>query len=189
MSIGSEKFGLGAEMAEDSSTTIVEHPKVAAARAVTAGAAAGQRGEQDCAVAVVNELLARAGLSRMLDRQTLDVSVGGGNWISFSFQMQRGADHSSLDLSESLRRTSGKPQQGKSRKSAWFRSQGFPSLHFEVIPAERLGEIFIRGHVDAADPKGHFVAHLFRDYLPSHGMGTHPPPAKLLEMLKPRQSP
>ena len=141
--------------------------------------------QQECAVGVVTQLLHRAGLSRLLDPRTFHVIVGEGNWISFSFQMQRGADHSSLDLSKSLRRTSGKPQQSNARKSAWFRSEGFPSLHFEVIPAERLGEIFVRGHVDAADPKKHPVAHLFRDYLPAHGLGTHPTPAKLLAAMKP----
>lgn len=147
----------------------------------------GARGaeEQECAVAVVTQLLQRAGLSRMLEPQTFSVVVGKGNWISFSFQMQRGADHSSFDLSKSLRRTSGKPQPSNARKSAWFRSAGFPSLHFEVIPAERLGEIFVRGHVDAADPKMHPVAHLFRDYLPAHGLGTHPTPANLLATMKP----
>ena len=150
----------------------------------------GARGaeQQGCAVAVVTQLLHRAGLSRMLDPQTFSVIVGEGNWISFSFQMRRGADHSSLDLSKSLRRTSGKPQQSNARKSAWFRSEGFPSLHFEVIPAERLGEIFVRGHVDAADPKKHPVAHLFRDYLPAHGLGTHPTPAKLLATMKPEST-
>jgi hypothetical protein len=152
----------------------------------SAAAGTGRRGaeQQECALAVVSQLLHRAGLSRMLDLQTFSVIVGQGNWISFSFQMQRGADHSSLDLSKSLRRTSGKPQQSNARKSAWFRSEGFPSLHFEVIPAERLGEIFVRGHVDAADPKKHPVAHLFRDYLPAHGVGTHPTPAKLLAAME-----
>jgi hypothetical protein len=146
----------------------------------------GARGaeQQECAVAVVTQLLQRAGLSRMLEPQSFSVIVGEGNWISFSFQMQRGADHSSLDLSKTLRRTSGKPQQSNARKSAWFRSEGFPSLHFEVIPAERLGEIFVRGHVDAADPKKHPVAHFFRDYLPAHGLGTHPTPAKMLSTMK-----
>lgn len=161
-----------------------EHADVSSSRS-DAGADARTGDHQSCAVAVVNQLLNRAGLSRMLDPQTLKIVLGGGNWISFSFQMQRGADHSSLDLSPSLRRTSGKPQQGKSRKSAWFRSEGLPSLHFEVIPAERLGEIFVQGHVDAADPKRHPVAHLFRDYLPAHGVGTHPSPEKLLAMLTP----
>ena len=156
----------------------------------SAGAEAGARGaeQQECAVAVVTQLLHRAGLSRMLDPQTFSVIVGEGNWISFSFQMQRGADHSSLDLSKTLRRTSGKPQPSNARKSAWFRSEGFPSLHFEVIPAERLGEIFVRGHVDAADPKKHPVAHLFRDYLPAHGLGTHPTPTKLLATMKPESA-
>jgi hypothetical protein len=152
---------------------------------LSAAADASVRGEgqQECAVAVVTRLLHRAGLSRMLDPQTFHIVVGKGNWISFSFQMQRGADHSSFDLSKLLRRTSGKPQRSNARKSAWFRSEGFPSLHFEVVPAERLGEIFVRGHVDAADPKKHPVAHLFRDYLPAHGIGKHPTPAKLLATM------
>lgn len=158
----------------------------AAAGGGVSGAAGRGAEQQACAVAVVSELLNRAGLSRILEPQTFSVIVGEGNWISFSFQMQRGADHSSLDQSMALRRTSGKPQQSNARKSAWFRGEGFPSLHFEVIPAERLGEIFVRGHVDAADPKKHPVAHLFRDYLPAHGLGTHPTPAKLLSSMKPR---
>jgi len=136
-----------------------------------------------CAVAVVRQLLERIGLSRMLEPQTLNVIVGEGNWISFSFQMQRGADHSSLDLAKTLRRTQGKAQQGKSYKSVWFRSKGLPSLHFEVIPAERLGDIFVQGHVDAADPTGHPIAHLLRDYLPAHGVGTHPTPEMLLALV------
>src|SRR5271154_5851864 len=160
--------------------TFAEHIDMTADRSTENRDRASRRSAQECASAVVNELLARAGLLKMVDAPTLAVIVGEGNWISFSFQMPRGADHSSFDLSKSLRRTSGKPQQGKSRKSSWFRSEGFPSLHFEVIPAERLGEIFVRGHVDAADPKGHFVAHLFRDYLPAHGFGTHPSPENLL---------
>jgi hypothetical protein len=141
--------------------------------------------EEESAIVIVKQLFGNVGLSRMLDPQTLKVIVGKGNWISFSFQMQRGADHSSLDLSKLLRRTSGKPQEGKSRKSAWFRSEGLPSLHFEVIPAERLGEIFVQGHVDTADPQKHPIAHLLRDYLPAHGVGTHPSPKKLLAMLTP----
>jgi hypothetical protein len=159
------------------------HVALPASHSGAANTGARVREEQECAVSVVNQLLSRAGLSRMLDSQTLRVVVGKGNWISFSFQMQRGADHSSLDVSKILRRSSGKPQQGKSLKSSWFRSEGLPSLHFEVIPAERLGEIFVRGHVDAADPKHHPVAHLFQDYLPAHGVGKHPTPQKLLAML------
>jgi hypothetical protein len=161
---------------------IAEHIDVPGGRAVV-GADVRVREEHECAISVVSQLLARTGLSRMLDPQTLKVIVGEGNWISFSFQMQRGADHSSLDVSKTLRRTAGKPQQGKSGKSVWFRSAGLPSLHFEVIPAERLGEIFVQGHVDAADPKRHPVAHLFRDFLPAHGVGTHPAPGKLLATI------
>jgi hypothetical protein len=167
---------------QKSSATLTENAGVPANHpGVEADARA--RDNQTCAVALVKELFDRAGLSRMLDPQTLKVLVGEGNWISFSFQMRRGSDHSSVDLSQTLRRTSGKPQQGKSSKSSWFRSAGLPSLHFEVIPAERLGEIFVQGHVDAADPKGHPIAHLFKDYLPAHGLGTHPSPEKLLELL------
>jgi hypothetical protein len=172
-------------MPEKSSATIAPHIGIGLpgthSPAVEANSLASE--EQRCAVSVVDELLNRAGLSRMLDPQTMKVIVGEGNWISFSFQMHRGADHSSLDVSKTLRRTAGKAQQGKSTKSVWFRGTGNPSLHFEVIPAERLGEILVQGHVDAADPKSHPVAHLFRDFLPSHGLGTHPAPRKLLAML------
>jgi hypothetical protein len=181
------EFGLGAEVFRKSSATIAAQVDVSAGRSADA-ADVCPGAEHECAVAVVSELFSRAGLSRMLDPQSLKVTVGKGNWISFSFQMQRGADHSSLDLSKLLRRTSRKPQEGKSRKSAWFRSEGVPSLHFEVVPAERLGEIFVQGHVDAADPKGHSIAHVFRDYLPAHGVGTHPSPKKLLAMLTPHHA-
>jgi hypothetical protein len=140
--------------------------------------------QRECALTVVNQLLDRAGMLRMFEPGSLEVILGDGNWVSFSFQLQRGADYSSLNVSKTLRCTSGKNTGGKSSKSVWFRSEGVPSLHFQVIPAERLGEIFVRGHVDAADPKTHPVAHLFRDYLPAHGVGTHPTPEKLLAAMK-----
>ncbi|HEY0703192.1 MAG TPA: hypothetical protein VGD60_10525 [Candidatus Acidoferrales bacterium] len=143
---------------------------------------------QDCAVSVVRELLSTCGLARMIEPESLEVLVGDGNWISFSFQIQRGADHNSIELVKVLRRTSGKASQSNARKSAWFRSTGMPSLHFQVIPAERLGEIYVRGHVDAADPLGHPVAHLVRDYLPAHGIGTHPTPDQILAMLPARRA-
>jgi hypothetical protein len=167
---------------EKLSATIAPH-SLPESHAPAGGAKALLAEEQQCAASVVDELLNRAGLARMLDPQTMKVIIGEGNWISFSFQMHRGADHSSLDVSKTLRRTAGKAQQGKSTKSVWFRSTGVPSLHFEVIPAERLGEILVQGHVDAADPKTHPVAHVFRDFLPSHGLGTHPTPRKLLATL------
>jgi hypothetical protein len=170
---------------QKSSAPAVPHTSLSlpASHASTAEAQVSLAEEQQCAVSLVNELLGRAGLARMLDPQTLKVIIGEGNWISFSFQMHRGADHSSLDVSKTLRRTAGKAQEGKSTKSVWFRGEGAPSLHFEVIPAERLGEILVQGHVDAADPKGHPAAHFFRDFLPSHGLGTHPTPSKLLATL------
>jgi|SRR5450631_955735 hypothetical protein len=177
------EFGLGAQVPQKFSTMLTDHVTLPTSHSGAVDTGARMREEQECAASVVNQLLNRAGLSRMLDSQTLKVVVGKGNWISFSFQMQRGADHSSLDVSKTLRRSSGKPQQGKSLKSSWFRSEGLPSLHFEVIPAERLGEILVQGHVDAADPKRHPVAHLFQDYLPAHGIGTHPSAEKLLATL------
>ena len=177
------KIAPDARVTEEPSLKLSEHNDIAADRSAAKSDDASSRVRQESAVAVVTQLLSRAGLSRMLDSRTFRVVVGDGNWISFSFQMQRGADHSSLELSKTLRRTSGKPQRSNARKSAWFRGEGFPSLHFEVVPAERLGEIFVRGHVDAADPKRHPVEHLFRDYLPSHGVGTHPSPEKLLAMM------
>jgi hypothetical protein len=169
---------------EKLASTLVGHIEPSDHPSITDAEIAADRQER-CAATVVNLLLERTGLSRTLEPQSLNVIVGKGNWISFSFQMQRGADHSSLDVSKDLRRTKGKAQQGKSYKSVWFRSKGLPSLHFEVIPAERLGDIFVRGHVDAADPTGHPFAHLLRDYLPAHGVGSHPTPEALLAMVLP----
>lgn len=172
-------------MAEKTAATLVGHIEPSDNPPITDADIVIDR-QARCAVSLVQQLLERTGLARMLEPQTLNVIVGQGNWISFSFQMQRGADHSSLDVSKNLRRTKGQAQLGKSYKSVWFRSTGIPSLHFEVIPAERLGDIFVRGHVDAADPTGHPVAHLLRDYLPAHGVGSHPTPEALLALVTPK---
>ena len=169
-------------MTENVSTALVGHIEEAGGRPLTDEDITLDRQER-CAAAVVQQLFERTGLVRILDPKTLNVVVGQGNWISFSFEMQRGADHTSLDSSHALRRASRKPEPGRSLVSSWFRSLGKPSLHFEVIPAARLGEIRVEGHVDAADPKRHPVAPFLTDYLPAHGIGKHPTPESLLAQL------
>ena len=169
-------------MTENASTALVGHIEEAGGRPLTDEDITLDRQER-CASAVVQQLFERTGLARLLDPKTLNVVVGQGNWISFSFEMQRGADHTSLDSSHALRRASRKPEPGRPLVSSWFRSLGKPSLHFEVIPAARLGESRVQGHVDAADPKRHPVAHFLTDYLPAHGIGKHPTPECLLAQL------
>jgi hypothetical protein len=131
--------------------------------------------QQRCAIAVVRQLLERTGMAALLDGESLRVTVGGGNWISFAVAMPAGAETTAVDELETLRRGG----RGKSDDARWYRSKGFPSLHFEFFAGERL----VRGHVDAADPTRHPIAHLVRDYLPAHGVGTHPTPDALLSTL------
>ncbi len=126
-------------------------------------------------MAVVQQLLERTGITALVDGESLRVMVGEGNWISFSAAMRTGADAAALDGLKELRRGG----RGKSGDARWYRSRGFPSLHFEFFAAERL----VRGHVDAADPTRHPVAHLVRDYLPAHGVGRHPAPDALLSTM------
>jgi hypothetical protein len=133
--------------------------------------------QERCATATVQQLLERAGIAALVEGQSLRVMVGGGNWISFSAEIRAGADVGALDGLETLRRG----RRGKSQDSRWYRSKGFPSLHFEFFSFERPAQV--RGHVDAADPARHPIAHLVRDYLPAHGVGTHPTPEALLGMM------
>jgi hypothetical protein len=137
-----------------------------------------------CAESVVLRLLHRASLARFVDRGTLSVAVGEGNWISFSFRMKTGVEPASLEAIASLRRTARATVRPDSKKSTWFRGKGSPCLHFEILPADRRRENIVRGHVDAADPWTHPVAHLLRDYLPARGFGQHPAPVELLDKLK-----
>jgi hypothetical protein len=139
--------------------------------------------QRRCAAEVVKQLLERTGLAASVDGESLRVNVGDGNWISFSFEMKAGENALSLMATKKLRRGGGKSENGKSGKAVWCRSKGFPSLHFQVQAAGRAEAFQIRGHVDAADPTRHPIAHLVRDYLPAHGVGTHPTAEALLGMM------
>jgi hypothetical protein len=130
-----------------------------------------------CAAAVVQQLLERTGLAARMEPGSLRVLVGDGNWISFSLEMRASTDVISLDAVRKLRRG------GKSGESVWYRSKGIPSLHFEILAAVPGEALKGRGHVDAADPTRHPIAHLIQDYLPAHGVGTHPTPEALLGMM------
>jgi hypothetical protein len=126
-------------------------------------------------LAIVQRLLERTGLGALVESESLRVTVGGGNWISFSVALSAGVGPGALDELRTLRRG----RRAKAADSRWYRSKGFPSLHFEFFPVDRT----VRGHVDAADPIGHPIAHIVRDYLPAHGVGTHPTPEALLSMM------
>ena len=73
-------------MTENASTALVGHIEEAGGRPLTDEDITLDRQER-CASAVVQQLLDRTGLARMLDPKTLNVVVGQGNWISFSFEM------------------------------------------------------------------------------------------------------
>ncbi len=139
--------------------------------------------QRRCAAAVVKQLLERTGLAASVDGESLRVNVGGGNWISFSFEMKVGENGSSMVGSKKIRRSGGKAENGKSGGAVWYRSKGFPSLHFQVLSGVRGDAFEVRGHVDTADPTRHPIAHLVRDYLPAHGVGTHPTAEALLGMM------
>ncbi len=147
----------------------------------------------DCAGAVVEYLLRATDLLQLVDRDSLSVSVGAGNWISWSFRLHPATIEPATTISKlwngsgtlSFRRC--RPRVGK---SAWFRSAGAPSLHFAVVARtsrDRKGA-FVQGHVDAANPWCHPLKHLAEDYLPSLGIGGHPGPRKMLQsLLRPRR--
>jgi hypothetical protein len=138
--------------------------------------------------AVVEYLLQETDLLRLVDRDSLAVSLGAGKWISWSARLQTVRIESARTISK-LWNESGKlsfrrcwPRAGK---SAWFRSAGAPSLHFEVVAStsrDRNGA-FVQGHVDAANPWSHPWKHFVEDYLPSLGLGRHPDPDEMLQLL------
>lgn len=146
----------------------------------------------DGAGAVVEYLLRETDLLQLVERDSLRVTVGAGNWISWSFRLHPATIEPATTIAK-LWNASGKlsfrrswPRAGK---SAWFRSTGAPSLHFEVYagtPSDR-NRAFVRGHVDAANPWSHLRKHLVEDYLPSVGIGRHPDPDEMLRLLLKRR--
>ncbi|MGA8409215.1 MAG: hypothetical protein WB680_18730 [Candidatus Acidiferrales bacterium] len=134
---------------------------------------------------MVQLLLRETDLVQLVRGNSLDVSVGAGDWISWAFRL-----HPSLTDPEKLisklwngaGKRSFRRGRGLAGKSAWFRSKGAPSLHFEVVhegsgaPCAGL----VRGHVDAADPWSRPLQHFIEDYLPALGIGRHPEPAEIL---------
>jgi hypothetical protein len=148
----------------------------------------GAASEDDSAGVVVEYLLRETDLLQLADRDSLRVSVGAGNWISWSIRLHPATMDPATTISK-LWNASGElsfrrcwPRAGK---YAWFRSTGAPSLHFEVVPATSRdrNRALVQGHVDAANPWSHPRKHLVEDYLPSLGIGRHPGPREMLQSL------
>jgi hypothetical protein len=140
----------------------------------------------DFARAVVIELFARNGmdLERMVDPRTLRVIIGEGNWISFECDfwpaIRGSAEALAPGFHEPVRSRILKLNKSLERK-VWFRTAGQPSLHYFI---EKKNDVLrIRGHVDAAAPRRHPLRHLLQDYMPAHGVGTHPTAQQLWERL------
>ncbi|MFZ3333012.1 MAG: hypothetical protein WA197_20410 [Candidatus Acidiferrales bacterium] len=149
-----------------------------------------ESGPNASARAVVDYLLRETDLSQLMDRGSLLVSVGTGDWISWSFQLHPAAIDPAGTISKLWNRFGKRSFRRcwpRAAKSAWFRSTGAPSLHCEVVPStfrDRNGT-FVQGHVDAANPWNHLQKHLIEDYLPSLGIGKHPGPREILQSLPP----
>jgi hypothetical protein len=140
----------------------------------------------DFARAAVCELFARngMGLEWMVDPQSLRAIIGDGNWISFEcdFLAPIGASTAALapGFDEPVRGRILKLDKSLARK-VWFRTAGRPSLHYFI---EKNNDVLrIRGHVDAAAPRRHPLRHLLQDYMPAHGVGTHPTAQQLWNEL------
>jgi hypothetical protein len=144
------------------------------------------------AMAVVQILLCETDLVQLVDRDSLVVSVGTGNWISWSFQLHPAATDPASIISK-LWTSEGKPSFRRcwrpTGKSLSFRSRGAPSLHLQVGKSGSQDERarVVRGHVDTADPWSHPLKHLVEDYLPAIGVGRHPGPAVILNSLPGRR--
>jgi hypothetical protein len=142
-------------------------------------------GPDASAGAVVEYLLRETDLLQLAYRDSLTVSVGAGNWISWSFQLHPGTIDPARTISR-LWNGSGKLSFRRcwsgAGESAWYRSKGAPSLHFEVVSSASGGgsQAFVQGHVDAANPWSHPLKHFIADYLPAAGIGTHPDPGEML---------
>jgi hypothetical protein len=144
-------------------------------------------GPNACARAVVEYLLRETDLLQLVEGDSLTVSVGTGDWISWAFRLHP-ATNDPAGIISKLWNGAGERSFRRcwhlAGKSSWFRSIGAPSLHFEVVhgTSRDEGARVVRGHVDAADPWSHPLKHLVEDYLPALGIARHPGPD---EMLKP----
>jgi hypothetical protein len=142
----------------------------------------------DYARRLVADLLTTSCLNEVLDPSALRVIIGEGNWISYecSFWDYLKCDSQSLRpclkpaaLRKILALT------GAQDRRAWFRMRTGPSLHYFVYLEEGL--LKLKGHIDAAAPLAKPFVHLVHDYLPAHGIGTHPTPQQLWAAYKPRR--
>jgi hypothetical protein len=141
----------------------------------------------DYARALVCELFPRngIGIDWMVDPRSLRVSIGDGNWISFECDFYEAIRTSAETLApgfhEPVRSRVLKMGKWLERK-VWFRTEGRPSLHYFIETKD--GVLRVRGHVDAAAPRQHPLRHFVQDYLPAHGVGTHPTAEQLWKELK-----
>ncbi len=134
-------------------------------------------GSKDCAVKVVEILFNETNLRSIVQPGTIvNVSVGGGNWINYSFQAVTASPEATTGAILNLTDADGF---STFQSLGGIRSLDSPSLH--VVPQSWNNVI---GHVDAWNPKGKPFRHLFDDYLPSKGYGSHPSPFELLSLLK-----
>jgi hypothetical protein len=126
----------------------------------------------------------RAGLQLLVADATLAISIGEGNWVSYQCEL---AMDPGATLDEIARRANQSSEvrlkRGAKRgDSRWFRSEGAPSLHFQVV--RDAGALRCRGHVDAAHPRTNPLVHLIYDYLPARGIGAHPAAPELLKKMQ-----
>lgn len=145
--------------------------------------------QQTCAEAVVEYLLRETDLAQLVEGGSLLVSVGSGDWISWSFHLHSAITDPANTISNlwnATGRRSFRPCWNRAGNSSWFRSKGAPSLHFEVLHHHSHGRrgYVVQGHVDAADPWSHPVQHLLHDCLPAHGLGQHPAPSLILARIR-----
>jgi hypothetical protein len=137
----------------------------------------------------VEYLLRETDLLQLVDRDSLAVSMGAGNWISWRFQLHPATNNPASTIAK-LWNGSGKRWFRRcwlrAGKSTWFRSTGAPSLHFEVVSGTSRDPNggLIQGHVDAANPWSHPLKHLAEDYLPALGVGRHPDSDEMLNSLR-----
>jgi RHS repeat-associated protein len=132
--------------------------------------------QQDCATQLVGILLKETTLSSLVKPGTLNVSVGGGNWVNYSFQATTASPAATSSAILSLTDSNGL---SSFQSLSGIRSVDSPSLH--VFPQSGNGVI---GHVDAWNPEMNPPGHLVEDYLPSKGFGSHPSPCDLLGVLQ-----
>lgn len=128
---------------------------------------------------LVIALLRATGID-ILDLSRLRVIVGGGNWISWECAFAQRIENSPEAIVRGLSKFGERKvirAVASLGEGLWFRTETRPSLHFLVQRAD--GKFALAGHVDAAAPHRNPFVHLFQDYLPARGLGTHPGPGEL----------